>query len=188
MRVRREMTTSWVYLMAALTCLVLLASPALGQQYGESTGDLTVTGTESEPGGTMSLQGDGFSPGAQLDVSVLLDASAQEISLGAVNADPEGRIDSAVDLPEDLEAGTYWVSVEGEGLDGGNRVLRGELRIGQLAEGGGSTLPFTDSGENTDAAGGSSTSSTLPLFIGGGAMVALMIGGMVWWRSRPHRR
>jgi hypothetical protein len=62
----------------------------------------------------IEVQGDGYSPGAQLHVVL----HSTPVDLGEVTADDHGHIDTTVTIPAGTEPGLHWLAVDGNAADG----------------------------------------------------------------------
>lgn len=110
-------------LAASALALGSLAMPssAAAQEYGESVGDLTV-------GYFLTVSGDGFSADSQVRIELAKGDTGDTTDLGAVAADPGGKLAASIPLPEGLEPGMYVLTATGVTADGLTRMLSIELQ------------------------------------------------------------
>jgi len=107
--------------------------------YPVTSGSLTVNPSTVKPGDTVHVSGDGFAPGAHVD----LELHSTPVSLGGVDADGAGEFSTTVTIPSSTSSGTHTIEATGEAATGGTRVLSAEITV----QGSGGALAFT--GGNT---------------------------------------
>ena len=173
MPLRNVLTALAALALAALACLGL-ATPATAA-YGPQTGSAAVSATTVDSGGTVTVRGGGFAPGATVTVTV---SQGGDVYLTQrVTADENGQVSVTLTL---TEVGSNTVTLRGRQADGtGSRVLG--VKVGVEAANGlaadanaaGAALPHT---------GGISLSS---LWAGIGLVAA---GGLLVAVGRSRRR
>lgn len=150
---------------------------AAAQEYGGSTGELTVTGSAA-PGGALQVSGEGFVAASVVYVTLTAEATGEVIDLGTLETDSAGAFAGMVTLPDSVVPGTYQLSATGVTPDGATRVVSADVEVT-------SALEPTQPGESP---GGLSGTGWF-LLIGGIALTlsALSAGG--WWLFwvRPRR-
>jgi hypothetical protein len=71
----------------------------------------------------FTIQGSGYSPGAQLDMVL----HSSPVSLGTITADSTGHIATTVTVPQGIEPGLHWLTIDGTGPDGS--IQNGTLEV-----------------------------------------------------------
>ena len=156
------------------------AGAAVAQEYGGSTGELTVTGSAA-PGGALQVSGEGFVAASVVYVALTAEATGEIVDLGALETDSSGAFSGTVTLPDGVVPGTYSLSAAGVTADGATRVVSANVDVV-------SVLGPTQPGED---AGGLSRAGWI-LLIAGIAVLAVALVGGGWWlfgvRSRRSAR
>jgi hypothetical protein len=168
--------------------LMVVSPAAIAQEYGESLGDLAPLPALVADAETVPLQGSGFAAGSTVEISLMSNETGEVVSLGVATTESSGDLDASVSVPEGLAPGAYTISVSGEAVDGGTRVLTGSLQAGEETTGSEttSTVGGDDSEalavEDDDGSGGG-----VPPAVVVGAVVVVSIavaGGAFWLLSR----
>ncbi len=197
-----------VTLLLAMMGVLLTGAAASAQPYGASLGDLLSPVGAYAPGDTVSVTGDGFLADSAVEITLLANVDGSVFELGSATASASGAVDATAVLPMELEAGSYTVSATGVTEDGATRVLSSEIDI--VAEEPATTTTTTVATAETTAAPSTTTTeaaleseapealpfpeddadggSSTGLFVGGGALILLAVGGFTWWRYRAATR
>jgi hypothetical protein len=118
---------------------------AVAVDYPATTGPLSVSPTSVEAGGTVTVKGGGFAPGATIQIVI---ASTPTL-LTTVGADGSGSFSTTVTIPESIEAGAHTLSATGASPSGGTVTLSTAITVNKGSE---AALAFT--GSNTAALAG----------------------------------
>jgi LPXTG-motif cell wall-anchored protein len=124
--------------------LMLLAAPALAQEYPPTSEGLTVSETTLRPGESFVVSGEGADPGDTVTFR-LSSSSASSLggaSLGSTTADGEGAFRATLTIPLGTDPGLYTLTA----ADGGNTLGVVTIRVLAAADDDGAGgLPFTGS-------------------------------------------
>jgi hypothetical protein len=130
----------------------------------------TLAGEEPLTAGQeLTLIYSGFQPGEQVDVVM----RSTPVHLGAFVADAAGTVTAEVTLPSSAEAGTHTLTFSGPVT--GDHVVR--FRLAAVG----------DAGETAAAPASGESDLTLPLVLGGAAVLLVAAVGLVWHRRRSAR-
>jgi hypothetical protein len=113
--------------------------------YPATTGPLTVSPSSVNPGGTITVNGGGFAPGAAVQVSI---ASTPTL-LTTVSAGGSGSFSTTATVPASIEPGAHTVSATGASPNSGTMTLSASLTVTGPSQ---PALAFT--GANTAALAG----------------------------------
>ncbi len=114
----------------AAALISLLAAPAVQaqQQYENETGDLDLEVTVTV---TVALSGLGYVADSVVYVTITPIDGGEEIELGTIPTDDQGRFFGEIMLPDGLEPGTYRITATGVTSQGATRVLSVHVEVGQ---------------------------------------------------------
>ncbi len=116
----------------AAALISLLAAPAVqAQQYENETGDLDLEVTVTV---TVALSGRGYVADSVVYVTITPIDGGEEIELGTIPTDDQGRFFGEIMLPDGLEPGTYRIAATGVTSQGATRVLSVHVGVGQELE------------------------------------------------------
>lgn len=166
------MVRTRIVLVVALSALLLMAVPAFAQYPPEDAeAEVTVSTTTVAPGGTITVVGEDFLPGSQVNITLV---ETTEV-LGTVTVRADGTFSTNVTLPADLAPGTYTLRVSGVDADGEPRVIDTTITVVAAA---------------AAPAPGTGLAATGGQFTVGSALAALLlvIGGGALFASRRLRR
>ncbi len=119
---------------------LLLGATAVAQTYSQSEGTLDVDASSVAAGDTLTVSGDGFASGTEVEIVLTSDG---DTILTTVTADDDGEISVEVSIPESF-SGDGVLFARGASSDGGTRVLAVRVSGGALSQ-----LAFTGSSSNT---------------------------------------
>jgi hypothetical protein len=166
-----------------------MAAPAGAEGYPPAENGISVGCTTPAPGDTVTLTADGFTPGA--NVTVTLDPGPAALGSGAADADGAFTLDATI--PTDAETGDHTITASGESADG---LLSLTARVTVTAEG--CEAPSAPAPEGAAPAGGESnddgglpvTGSGLTMLLLQVALALTAVGGafMALSRRRRHAR
>jgi hypothetical protein len=161
--------------MAAISMAgVLWASPAFA--YGPNAPFITVSISVVPPGGSLTVNGQGFQPGE----GITLQLFSTPVTLGTTTADPTGAFSTSVTIPASTPVGNHTIVATGN--TSGTTASTG-IVVGTASTTGAGT--GTSSGSSS---GGSLafTGADLAAMAGVGA-IALALGGMLVFAGRRRR-
>jgi hypothetical protein len=108
----------------ALLLVMVAASPAAAQY-----DDFTITPGSVQPGGTVTVTGQGCSPGAEVTITLTegdtsaAKAAGDVIATTTVTADEDGRFNTTITVPAGTPAGVYSVDATCDGVLVGHAVI-----------------------------------------------------------------
>lgn len=122
----------------ALGVIMFFGIPtASGQDDGEGPapyqplfGDLVVEGTTFQVGSEVTFKGDGFAPGAPVQLAVRANDSTEPTTDTDDEADDSGAVQIALMLDDGYAPGTYTATVRGPAVDGATVELSGVMIVG----------------------------------------------------------
>lgn len=158
--------------LVALSVMVL-ASVAVAQEYGGSTGQLRVAGL-AVPRGSLEVSGEGFMADSVVRLMLTDKATGVTIDLGVLESDASGVLAASVALPAGLEPGAFALSATGVTTDGATRVLSADVQV-----------TAADAG---DGAGESSGGMPALAIAGIVALLVVAAAGGGWWLIASRRR
>lgn len=120
----------------------LVAAPALAQNYGSETGELSITPGEL----TVAIAGDGFNPDSTVLVRLGVNGDGEEI--GTLRADRAGAIDGEFVVPV-VDGEIAALVAVGQTEDGATLTLSGSVGVGVGGE-----IPDVDTDTGSDGASG----------------------------------
>lgn len=120
----------------------LIASPAVAQNYGSETGELSITPGEL----TVAIAGDGFNPDSTVLVRLGVNGDGEEI--GTLRADRAGAIEGEFVVPV-VDGEIAALVAVGQTEDGATLTLSGSVGVGVGGE-----LPNVDTDTGSDGASG----------------------------------
>lgn len=110
-------------LIGALLLIALVAAPAAASY------DFTVTPGEVEPGGAVTVAGEGCAPGAEVTITLTQLSAAKAIgdviTVATVTADANGKFTITFNIPEGTATGTYKVAA----VCGGEEVASANINV-----------------------------------------------------------
>lgn len=119
---------------------LLLGASAGAQTYSQSEGSLDVAESAVEAGETVTVSGDGFAPGSEVEIVL---TSGGDTVLATATADDDGAISVEVPIPEGFN-GDGVLFARGSSADGGTRVLGVRISGGAISQ-----LAFTGASSNS---------------------------------------
>ena len=108
----------------AMLLVMVAASPAAAQY-----DDFTITPGSVQPGGTVTVTGQGCSPGAEVTITLTegdtsaAKAAGDVIATTTVTADEDGRFNTTITVPAGTPPGTYSVDATCDGVLVGHAVI-----------------------------------------------------------------
>ena len=108
----------------ALLLVMVAASPAAAQY-----DDFTITPGSVQPGGTVTVTGQGCSPGAEVTITLTegdtsaAKAAGDVIATTTVTADEDGRFNTTITVPAGTPPGVYSVDATCDGVLVGHAVI-----------------------------------------------------------------
>ena len=115
------------FLLAFVSGLMALTPLATAQEYASETGELDLDLTVVV---TVAISGDGFVGDSVVYITLVSDGEEDEIDLGTMATDDQGRFFGEITLPGDLAAGAYTISATGVTGQGATRVLSTAINVG----------------------------------------------------------
>ena len=139
-------------LIGAMMLIALVAAPAAAQY------DFNVSPGEVQPGGQVSVSGEGCSPGAEVTITLTQISSSKAIGdtivVATVIADENGRFTATFTVPEGTAVGRYEVAALCDGVQVASRfidVVDGTTATTTPASGG--TDPIVRTGSDLNGLG-----------------------------------
>lgn len=151
---------------------IVFSMLALGSSSGAypiQSGSLPVTSGTLAPGGTVTLTGSGFTPGAAVSIYVY----STPTLLSKTVSDATGSIAVAVTIPADLAPGSHTLQAIGPAPGGGSTDL---------------TTSFTVPGSGASGGGGLPVTGFPAFTVLGVAVLAVLIGGTLVLMSRRRAK
>ncbi len=114
-------------LLAFIAGLMALTPLAAAQEYASETGELDIDLTVVV---TVAMSGDGFVGDSVVYITLVSDGEEDEIDLGTLATDDQGRFFGEITLPNGLEASSYTIFATGVTAQGATRVLSTAINVG----------------------------------------------------------
>lgn len=114
-------------LLAFIAGLMALTPLATAQEYASETGELDIDLTVVV---TVTISGDGYVGDSVVYITLVSDGAEDEIDLGTLATDDQGRFFGVITLPEGLEASSYTIIATGVTAQGATRVLSTAVNFG----------------------------------------------------------
>lgn len=157
----------------------IVAMTALGgtasAQYG---GGLGSGSTTVGPGGTISLNGEGYAGDALISFTMF----STPVDLGTTKANGQGAFSATVKIPADTEPGTHRIEASGEGAGGGTLVLSTTITVTGASGGSGDATAA-----GASAPGGALAATGLDVILLGSIALGLIGVGVALVVARRRR-
>ena len=114
-------------LLAFIAGLMALTPLATAQEYASETGELDIDLTVVV---TVAISGDGYVGDSVVYITLVSDGEEDEIDLGTLATDDQGRFFGEITLPDGLEASSYTIIATGVTAGGATRVLSTTINVG----------------------------------------------------------
>jgi len=114
-------------LLAFIIGLMALTPLATAQEYASETGELDIDLTVVV---TVNISGDGFVGESVVYITLVSDGEEDEIDLGTLATDDQGRFFGEITLPDGLGASSYTIIATGVTAQGATRVLTTVINVG----------------------------------------------------------
>ncbi len=114
-------------LLAFIAGLMTLTPLAAAQEYAGETGELDIDLTVVV---TVTISGDGYVGASVVYITLVSDGEEDEIDLGTLATDDQGRFFGEITLPDGLGASSYTIIATGVTTQGATRVLSTTINVG----------------------------------------------------------
>ncbi|CAB4935478.1 MAG: hypothetical protein F2825_11660 [Actinobacteria bacterium] len=170
------MRTRWLLTLPLMVAVLLGASPASAQSVYPlpTSGQGVVDRSTVRAGECVQFSGDGYAPGAVIDVTDNGDPR------GTTTADAAGRYSTQVCFSTSAVLGAHLLSAQGEGENGALRTLSATVTVLGVATAGGTT---STGGSGALARTGGDIATVL-----GAGLALLLVGALLVAQTRRRRQ